>query len=198
MAETTRILLIYDLKTIGMSTESIRRTLTTLILPIQFGEYQLSHIEKNIFFTLAGKRTGLVAFLKSDPILLPTDVLSRVFEYQDPWNNKFVFLPFSDYVKRTMQVIGRKIEVEDGDFSLLRNPKLGEIVRMIEDESYEHVEITKSNGKLIKVVGMKRKSGSITSNQLLAQIGEFDFQKIELTVKGGQVIALNNKEVVKL
>lgn len=193
-SEVVWLLMISDLKRVGVRGPVIRHVLTWLATTPE----GVPWLETLLVTTIRGMRSLLIIDVDGRPTIPLNDdaILSNVRPKEA--DGPVICCPVYKYVQRVLTLSGTKLEFIGSWQQRSISPEEMEILEIIHSEQYERIEIVKSNGKSKTIKALTRKKGDFTVRDVILQLQARDYQTVEISVSGGRIVTLNATDIHKL
>jgi len=197
-----QLVLIEQLKEIGLSTERIKKTIDYVSerrYPLYSdGEIKMSELEHSIFTSLTGQPTGLLLYdsSKARSGLLGIQIIDSILN-----NNGaefHVYVPLKTAIDIALRTAGRE-PTDACEYPPIFDPKLVKLLRIIRNVEYQSIQLTMKNGAVQKIKGVKRIGDSVTVERIINSISNGSLKKIIVNRgKNAKEIVLTEEELIRL
>jgi len=193
-AEAVLLLMISDLRKMGITSELIRSALTQAA----YSPLGVSFLNMFLISSIRGGRYVLLID-SSGRVTVPfgADGLLNHVQPQDS-TGPVVCIHLYDYVRGLLKLGGVAVNFVSQPEPRKLSEKEEKLLTIIADEQYERIEVTKSNGEIATVRAVSRKRGKFSASDAAFLIESGDFRKVAATAKDGRIVTIETTDISKL
>lgn len=193
-SEAVLLLMINDLKHLGLATPVLRHVLTYLT---QFPP-GVSWFESYLICSMRG---GCYVFLidSAGSINFPmnTEGLLNALK-PDKNRGPLVLCHLYDYVRKVLSLTKTKVTFTDLFKRRGLSAEEEKLLSIIANKDYEKIEITKSDGKVKTVKAVKWKKGKLSVDDVVLSLQAGDFREVRATTNDGNIVTVKTIDKYKL
>ncbi len=204
LVEVVLLRVIADLKGLGMSIEAIDTTVSDMTDKESiFSGPGMTPIETFLLIALCTKqRTSLLVFIKGHALFHLTGYILQWINGVEMAHDRYIHLPFSKYVSQVFEGIqpDKKVDIHGMEFFAwpILDGKLRKVMNIIENDKYEKIVITKSNGEVKTIKTVRRRRGKFKNNYLIDLMRKNDARKFTIHFLDGRELVVTEEEMWKL
>ena len=192
-AEAVQLLMISDLKHLGLATPVICRVLTQLTSPLP----GVSWLE---IFLVSSIRGGCYIFLinGAGSISTPMNLEGLLHAVRpDEGRGPLVLCPLYEYVRRVLSLTQTEVTFTNSLEPRRLSSQEKKLLSIIANQDYEKIEITKSDGKAKTVKAVKWKKGKLSADDVMLSLNAGDFLEVTTTKKDGKIVNIRSTDIYK-
>jgi len=193
-AEAVQLLMISDLKHLGLATSVIRRVLTQLTGPLP----GVSWLE---IFLVSSIRGGCYIFLinGAGSISTPMNLEGLLHAVRsDEGRGPLVLCPLYNYVHRVLSLTQTKVTFTNSLEPRRLSTQEKKLLSIIANQDYEKIEITKSNGNMKTVKAVSRKKGKLSVDDVILSLQAGDFREVTAITNDGNIVTIRATDKYKM
>ena len=193
-AEAVLLLIISDLKHLGLATPVICRVLTQLTSPLP----GVSWLE---IFLVSSIRGGCYIFLIDGvgSISTPMNLEGLLHAVKpDESRGPLVICPLYDYVRRVLSLTQTEVTFTTSLKPRILSTQEKKLLSIIANQDYEKIEITKSDGNMKTVKAVSRKKGKFSKDDVILSLQAGDFREVTATTKDGNIVTIRATDKYKM
>ena len=193
-AEAVQLLMISDLKHLGLATPVIRHVLTQLTssLPgVSWLEICLVSSIRGGWYIFVIDRAGSINTPMNDEGLV--DAVKPVKS-----RGPLVVCPLYEYVRRVLRLTQAEVKFINSFEPRRLSAQEKRLLAIIADQNYEKIEITKSDGRVRTVKAVSWKKGKFSVDDVILSLRAGDFREVAATTKHGKIVTIKATDKHKL
>jgi len=193
-AEAVLLLIISDLKQLGLATPVIRHVLTQLASPL-LGVLSLE------IYLVSSIRGGCYTFLIDGvgSISIPMNLEGLLHAVRsDESRGPLVLCPLYNYVHRVLSLTQTKVTFTNSLEPRRLSTQEKKLLSIIANQEYEKIEITKSDGKAKTVKAVTWKKGKLSADDVLFSLQAGDYREVTAIKKDGKIVTIKAIDKYKL
>lgn len=195
--DTVTVLLIQDMRSFGLSSELIKRTLRVLHRKPKGIDADISFLELCTYWAMTGDQCVLIVPQLDLPRIVWREYLLQELDSCELLNQQYLLIPFTRLAQVAMKLLGAWFEINPVKKNIVLNPKFRKIIELIENKKYREIRITKKDNQSFTIAAVKTTKGKSSMEQVVQEISDTEFGKIEVTTKYGKIVTLCVEETCK-
>jgi len=192
--ESVLLLMISDLKHLGLAAPVIFRVLTQLTSPLP----GVSWLE---ILLVSSVRGGGYIFLidGTGSISTPMNFEGLLHAVRsDESRSPLVLCPLYNYVHRVLSLTQTKVTFTNSLEPRRLSTQEEKLLSIIAGEDYEKIEITKSDGNMKTVKAISRKKGKLSVDDVILSLQAGDFREVTAITNDGNIVTIRATDKYKL
>jgi DNA-binding transcriptional MerR regulator len=185
-AEAVQLLMISDLKQLGLPTPVICHVLSQLTSPLP----GVSWLE---IYLVSSIRGGCYTILidGAGSITTPTN-LEGLLQAVRPNQSRgpLVLCPLHECVRRVLSLSQAEVKFTNWFEPRRLSTQEEKLLSIVGRQEYEKIEITKSNGEMKTVKAMSRKRGKFREDDVILSLQAGDYREVAAIKKDGQIVTI--------
>jgi hypothetical protein len=193
-AEAVQLLIVSDLKQLGLASPIIRHVLTKLTTPLP----GVSWLE---ILLVSSVRGGRYIFLIDRAGSLSTPMnLEGLVRAVRPGESSgpLVVCHLYEYVRRVLHLTQTEVKFTDLFEPRTLSPEEHKLLSIIAKQDYEKIEIVKSDGKVKTIKAVSRRKGRFSEDDVIFSLQAGDFREVTATKKNGKIVTIRATDQYKL
>lgn len=193
-AGAVQLLMISDLKQLGLPIPVIRHVLTQLTSALP----GVSWLEILLVSSIRG---GRYIFLidRAGSISTPMNLEGLVHAVRpDESRGPLVICHLYEHVRRVLHLTQAEVRFTDSFEPRRLSPEERKLLSIIAKREYEKIEITKADGKVKTIKAVSRRKGKFSVDDVIFSLQAGDFREVAATKKDGKVVTIKATDQYKL